>query len=107
MPELLCIYTCRRRASAGAGLVNRLIAPLKLGGAELLPTLVKLGSAVSLSGMRKSALQQLGRNLLVQSAHYEAALSTLCQGGARGMTASFERRLAVQVRFTFVLKLFV
>lgn len=87
--------------------MNRLIAPLKLGGAELLPTLVKLGSAVSLSGMRKSALQQLGRNLLVQSAHYEAALSTLCQGGARGMTASFERRLAVQVRFTFVLKLFV
>ncbi|CAL8466741.1 g6277 [Coccomyxa elongata] len=86
----------RRRTSRGARILNRLVAPLKLGGAELLPTLVKLGSAVSLSGMRRSALQQLGKNLLVQSARYEAALGALCQGGARGMAATFERRLAVQ-----------
>ena len=89
----------------GARILNRLVAPLKLGGAELLPTLVKLGSAVSLSGMRRSALQQLGKNLLVQSARYEAALGALCQGGARGMAATFERRMAVQVCFTSTVSL--
>ncbi len=71
----------------------------------MLPTLVKLGSAVSLSGMRRSALQQLGKNLLVQSARYEAALGALCQGGARGMAATFERRMAVQVCFTSTVSL--
>lgn len=90
----------RRRKSRGTGLLSQLVAPLKLGGTELLPTLVKLGSAVSVSSMRKSALQQLGRNLLAQSVRYEAALSALCQNGARGVAATIERRMAVQVHIS-------
>ena len=32
---------------------GRLVAPLRLGGAELLPTLVKLGSCMGVDNMRR------------------------------------------------------
>jgi hypothetical protein len=35
--------------------VGRLTAPLSLGGGELLPTLVKLGSCLGVSGVRRRA----------------------------------------------------
>jgi hypothetical protein len=73
------------------------MAPLKVGGAEFLPTLIKFGSAVSLTGIRRSMLQQLGSTLLMQHARYEAALSALCHGNSRGIAAAVERRIAVQV----------
>ena len=45
----------RRRTggSGGTGVFGRLVAPLRLGGAELLPTLVKLGSCMGVGNMRR------------------------------------------------------
>lgn len=87
--------TCRQ--SSSSGWLSQLIAPLKVGGAEMLPTLVKLGSAVSLNSLRRSMLQRLGSTLLTQHARYEAALAALCHGGGRGVAAAVEHRMAVQV----------
>ena len=69
------------------------MAPLRLGGAELLPTMAKLYGALGVRSLRSSALQQLGATLLKQSARYETALAALCKTGIR----TAEKRLAVQV----------
>ena len=74
-------------------MIGRLMAPLRLGGAELLPTLAKLYGALGVSSLRSTALQQLGSTLLKQSVRYEAALTVLCKSGIR----TAEKRLAVQV----------
>ena len=36
-------------------MLGRLVAPLRLGGTELLPTLVKLGSCIGVDNMRRCA----------------------------------------------------
>lgn len=69
------------------------MAPLRLGGAELLPTVAKLYGALGVSSLRRTSLQQLGAALLKQSTRYEAALTALCKSGIR----TAEKRLAVQV----------
>ncbi len=84
---------CRRRGSSDGGVLGRLVAPLRLGGTELLPTLAKLYGALGVRSLRSTALQQLGATLLKQSAQYEAALAALCKSGIR----TAEKRLAVQV----------
>ena len=86
--------TCRRRGASDAGVLGRLVAPLRLGGAELLPTAAKLYGALGVNRLRSTALQQLGTTLLKQSVRYETALSALCKSGIR----TAEKRLAVQVR---------
>lgn len=83
----------RRRGSQDEGVLGRLVAPLRLGGAELLPTVAKLSGALGVRSLRSTALQQLGATLLKQSARYEAALAALCKTGIR----TAEKRLAVQV----------
>ena len=47
------------------------MAPLRLGGAELLPTMAKLYGALGVRSLRSSALQQLGATLLRQSARWD------------------------------------
>ena len=84
---------CRHRGSRDGGVLGRLVAPLRLGGAELLPTVAKLYGALGVRSLRSTALQQLGATLLEQSARYEAALAALCKTGIR----TAEKRLAVQV----------
>lgn len=69
------------------------MAPLRLGGAELLPTVAKLYGALGVSTLRSTALQQLGAALLKQSVRYEKALAALCKTGI----GTAEKRLAVQV----------
>ncbi|CAL5227452.1 g10419 [Coccomyxa viridis] len=82
----------RGRGSSDGGVLGRLVAPLRLGGAELLPTMAKLYGALGVRSLRSSALQQLGATLLKQSARYETALAALCKTGIR----TAEKRLAVQ-----------
>ncbi|KAK9810268.1 hypothetical protein WJX72_007661 [[Myrmecia] bisecta] len=82
--------------SQAAKNVEQLAAPLKLGGQELLPTLLKLGSALWVRSFSGVALRQLGANLLTQHARYEAALQLLCRSSAKGIAATVPRQLAVQ-----------
>ena len=83
----------RHQSSSSGGILGRLLAPLQLGATELLPTVAKLYGALGVSSLRNSALTQLGKTLLKQSARYEVALTALCRGGIR----TAENRLAVQV----------
>ena len=84
----------RHQSSLDGGALGRLLAPLQLGATELLPTVAKLYGALGVNSLRNSALTQLGKTLLKQSARYEVALTALCKGGIR----TAERRLAVQAR---------
>ena len=77
--------------------LEQLTAPLRLGGDELLPTVAKLTSAVTVRTLGANTLRQLGGQLLLQHTRYEAALAVLCSGGARGVSAGVGRQAAVQV----------
>lgn len=50
---------------------ERLTAPFKFGGQELLPSAVKLGSAVTLTAVMRRAAAQLGRQLLGHHVRYQ------------------------------------
>lgn len=54
--------------------VERVVAPIKLGGKELLPSLANLMSAVGVSSMRSAAMRRVGATLLGATAKYEAAV---------------------------------
>lgn len=66
---------------------------LAVGAPELVPTLFKLGSAVTVSRARDVALTTLGYQLRHNTRLYSTALSRLCEAGI----ASAQRRAAVQV----------
>ena len=87
-------HKCRHQPSSDGGVLGRLLAPLQLGATELLPTVAKLYGALGVNSLRNSALTQLGKTLLKQSARYDVALTALCKGGIR----TAERQLAVQAR---------
>ena len=84
----------RQHCSLDGSILGRLLAPLQLGATELLPTVAKLYGALGVRSLRNSALTQLGKTLLKQSARYEVALTALCRGSIR----SAEKQLAVQAR---------
>lgn len=77
--------------------LEQLTAPLRLGGDELLPTVAKLTSAVTVKTLGANTLRQLGGQVLLQHTRYEATLAVLCSGGARGVSAGVGRQAAVQV----------
>ncbi len=66
-----------------------------MGGKELVPTLFKLGGALTVAGVRTAALGALGRQLLQRRLLYDAALTKLCEAGL----ATVQRRAGLQVRY--------
>lgn len=54
-----------------ANWTERLTAPFKFGAQELLPSAVKLGSAVTLTAVMRQAASQLGRQLLGHHMRYQ------------------------------------
>lgn len=79
---------------AAPGLLQRLLAPLRLGGEDVAPALAKLGSALAVTNVGRSMLQQLGGRLVARHVQYEAALHLALHAGAKGV----QGRVAVQVR---------
>ena len=71
-----------------------MLASLRMGAPELLPTAVKLGSALSVQSLRQTTLRQLGQQLLTHRARYQAALRVVC----RGTAPAVQRQAALQVR---------
>jgi hypothetical protein len=57
---------------------ERLTAPFKFGGQDLLPSAVKLGSAVTLTAVMRRAAAQLGRQLLSHHMRYQVCV--MCVG---------------------------
>ena len=93
------VLSCRQTEGGNAAVrwLEQLTAPLRLGGDEMLPTVAKLTSAVTVRTLGANTLRQLGGQVLLQHARYEAALALLCSGGARGVSAGVGRQAAVQV----------
>jgi hypothetical protein len=82
---------CGSRAQSR--LRSRVPVSLAVGAPELVPTLFKLGSAVTVSRARDVALTTLSYQLRHSSRLYSTALSRLYEAGV----ASAQRRAAVQV----------
>jgi hypothetical protein len=58
-----------------ANWTERLTAPFKFGAQELLPSAVKLGSAVTVTALMRRAAGQLGRQLLGHHVRYQVCCS--------------------------------
>ena len=82
----------RRRPS----LLQRLLAPLRVGGEEVLPVVAKASSAAALTRLSQGVLQRLGGQLVGQHIQAEAALQLVMRASSKGLAASLETRVAVQ-----------
>ncbi|KAL4458066.1 hypothetical protein ABPG75_012931 [Micractinium tetrahymenae] len=91
-------------AAAGAGrtprgpaaLLQRLLAPLRLGQDEVVPALGKLGSALAVSNLQQAVLSKLGGKLLSSHVRYEAALSLALSASSKGVSGGLSAKVAVQ-----------
>lgn len=83
----------QQRQRDDPSVLQRLLAPLRLGREEVAPALAKLGSALALNGLTTSVLQQLGGRLVSSHLRYEAAMHLALSAGAKGM----QGRAAMQV----------
>lgn len=74
---------------------ERLTAPFKFGGRDLLPSAVKLGSAVTITAVMKRTAAQLGRQLLGHHARYQAVAKAATSTAAQGMLSQWQRQAAL------------
>lgn len=58
------------------------VRTLQMSTPELSESVIKAVSALGVGSLRQSALRQVGSQLLVQRAKYQAALSVACRSGA-------------------------
>lgn len=81
-PHALCFVdaaACTRSVPGSTQLpranwTERLTAPFKFGAQELLPSAVKLGSAVTVTAVMRRAATQLGRQLLGHHMRYQVGV---------------------------------
>lgn len=85
-----------RERRGPAALLQRLLAPLRLGQEEVVPALGKLGSAVAVSNLQQAVLSRLGGRLLTSHVHYEAALSLALTASTKGVSGGLSAKVAVQ-----------
>lgn len=72
------------RQQEAPNLVQRLLAPLRLGQEEVVPALASLGSALAVSNLRQTLMPKLGVKLMHSHLRYEAALHLALNAGAKG-----------------------
>lgn len=78
-------------------LVQRLLAPLRLGQEEVMPAVARLGSALAVSNLQVAVVQKLGLKLACSHVQYEAALHFALSAGTKGVQGSLQGKVAVQV----------
>lgn len=74
---------------------ERLTAPFKFGAQELVPSAVKLGSAVTLTAVMRRAAGQLGRQLLGHHMRYQVGVGDAGLGTGIAKPESWQLRVAV------------
>ena len=72
---------------------ERLLAPIKFGVKELLPTAVRLGGAMTVSAAGRKAVQHLGMKLAAGQIRYQAAAKA-----ATGTMANWCKQASLEVR---------
>ncbi|KAF8063867.1 hypothetical protein HT031_003724 [Scenedesmus sp. PABB004] len=88
----------RRSAPSGPPRSNwteRLTAPFRFGGRDLLPPALKLTSAVTLTAVMRRSAAQLGRQLLGRQLRYQAVAQAATSGAAGGVLAQWQRQAAL------------
>lgn len=78
-------------------LVQRLLAPLRLGQEEVMPAVTRLGSALAISNVQQALVRTLGLNVWKSHVRYEAALNIALSAGRAGVQGSLQGKVAVQV----------
>ncbi|KAI3435524.1 hypothetical protein D9Q98_001590 [Chlorella vulgaris] len=77
-------------------LVQRLLAPLRLGQEEVMPAVTRLGSALAISNVQQALVRTLGLNVWKSHVRYEAALNIALSAGRAGVQGSLQGKVAVQ-----------
>ena len=75
--------------------LQRALAPLKLGAAEVVPALSKLGATLAVTNLHTGIARSLGAALVQRTVQYEAALQLAVGAGGRGLAVGMQGRAAV------------
>jgi len=78
----------------GPNWTERVTAPFKFGGREMIPSLAKLGSAMAVAVLGRRTAERLGSQLVTQHLRYHAA-ATAATAGSSGM-GHWQRRAALK-----------
>lgn len=89
--------TASGAAPRGPNWLERLTAPIKLGVADIAPTLAKLGASLTVSAAGQKAAESLGAQLLASHFRYQAT-ARAATGAASSVLAQWQRQAALQVR---------
>lgn len=76
-------------------IVQRALAPLKLGASEVLPALSKLGASLAVTNLQTNVVRTLGTSLMRRSIQYEAAMQLAVTVGSKGLAGTFQSPVAV------------
>jgi hypothetical protein len=74
---------------------ERLTAPFRFGGRELLPSALKLTSAVTVTAVLRRSAAQLGRQLLGHHMRYQAVAQAATSSAAQGIVTQWQRQAAL------------
>lgn len=74
---------------------ERLTAPFRFGGKELLPSALKLTGAVTLTAMMRRTATQLGRQLIGHHMRYQAVAKAATSTAAKGAITQWQRQAAL------------
>jgi uncharacterized protein YaaW (UPF0174 family) len=74
---------------------ERLTAPFRFGGKELLPSAMKLTGAVTLTAVMKRTATQLGRQLIGHHMRYQAVAKAATSTAAKGAISQWQRQAAL------------
>jgi hypothetical protein len=86
------------RRGGGGSWSERLTAPFRFGAPDILPPLVKLGSALAVGALGSRAAERLGAQLVRQHLAYQAALRTATGAATKvagGALSSWQRQAAL------------
>ncbi|GAX85643.1 hypothetical protein CEUSTIGMA_g13058.t1 [Chlamydomonas eustigma] len=79
----------------GSNWSERLSAPFKFGMKELVPTLVKFGSALTVTAAGQRAIQQLGLQLIKKQLKYQVTAKAVTEM-AKGAVATWSRQAVLE-----------
>ena len=69
-------------------MLQRILAPLRLGKAEVLPASLKAATALAVTNLRHTVVGQLGRQVVLSHVQYEAAMHLLATTAGHGRAAA-------------------
>lgn len=91
----LLLSSIPQNQSGRSNWTERLTAPFRFGGRELLPSALKLTSAVTVTAVLRRTAAQLGRQLLGHHVRYQAVAQAATSSAAKGIMTQWQRQAAL------------